>query len=155
MSLGRWLLTLGAAAIAGCGHATGGGEPLANRGPGAGAVALAEGDYACSLDEGGYRYPAYRCQVSRRGGQPWLEKVEGSVRFRGAVTGRGAGFAFDGTLYCPWGDCTEHVRTDFAADGAGGYRATVMTQSGPTTITLRHAARGAYGGAGYGGPPRY
>ena len=68
-------LALGAAALA-CQRA-GAPETLSNVAPvGAAHGPLALGDYACSLDEDGYRYPAFHCVVRDRGGREWLEKVE-------------------------------------------------------------------------------
>lgn len=136
-------------AAAACGHAREQPASLSNRAPaGAGPTA---GDYACRITEGGYDYPPFHCVVEPRAGRLHLEKVEGSVRFRGWITPQGDGFAFDGELYCPWGDCTERVQTVFAADRAGGYRGTMTSvQSGPTTVTLVYVA-GGFGGAGYGG----
>jgi hypothetical protein len=91
--------------------------------------------------------------IEARDGRPWLEKVEGSVRLRGRIEKQGDGFAFDGELYCPWGDCTEHVQTVFAADGAGGYRGALHSaQSGTIIVTMAYADRGGvYGGGAYGG----
>jgi hypothetical protein len=145
---------LGLASIvlaAACGHAREQPARLSNHAPGAEPGGLVAGDYACRIDEGGYRYPPFHCVVAARGDQVVLEKVEGSVRFRGTVTRHGDGFAFDGELYCPWGDCTEKVHSVFAADGGGAYHGTVTSlQSGPATVTLRYAP-GGYGGDGYGG----
>jgi hypothetical protein len=143
------LATFAAAALA-CGHAAERKEPLSNRAPAASGT-LTVGEYACRLDEGGYHYPPFRCVVSRRGSRTWLEKVGGSVRLRGWLTPHGDGFGFDGELFCPWGDCTEHVTAELASDGHGDWRATMSTaQAGPMTMTLAYA-QGGFGGAGYGG----
>ena len=138
------------AAALGCGHAAERREPLSNRVPTT-TGGLAVGDYACRLDEGGYHYPPFRCVVSRKGARTWLEKVGGSVRVRGWLTRQGDRYAFDGEMFCPWGDCTEHVTTELASDGRGGWRGTVTSsQSGPMTMTLSYDD-GALGGGGYGG----
>jgi hypothetical protein len=142
-----------AVALAACGHAPVEPQVLSNRAPGADRGGPPGGDYACRIDEGGYRYPPFRCVIASRGGRVTLEKVEGSVRFRGTVTPVADGFAFDGELYCPWGDCTERVHSVFAADGSGAYHATIESlQSGPARVTLRYTPRfHAIGGDGYGG----
>jgi hypothetical protein len=138
-----------------CGHAPAEPATMSNRAPGVATGTVPSGDYACRIDEGGYRYPPFHCIISARGGRTFLEKVEGSVRFRGTITARGDGFAFDGELYCPWGDCTEKVHSNFAADGPGAYHGTVDSlQSGPATVTLSYVPGGyaaGLGGDGYGG----
>jgi hypothetical protein len=153
--MSRFGLCAWAVIAAACGHAAGR-AALSNRPPVAPSADVATGDYACRLEEGGYQYPPFRCVVEARRGRTWFEKVEGSVRLRGWITRAPGGFAFDGELYCPWGDCTEHVHTLFAADRAGGYRGTVDSlQSGPITVTLSAVVPGTggqgYGGGGYGG----
>ena len=145
-----------AIALAACGHAGERAQPLSNHASAGAAGALAVGDYACRIEEGGYQYPPFHCVVARRPEGLWLEKVEGSVRFRGTVTAQGDGFAFDGEQYCPWGDCTERVHTVFAPVGGASYRGTMTSaQSGPSTVTLTFVPGGyggdGYGGAGYGG----
>jgi len=117
---------------------------------------LPDGDYACSLQNDGYQYRPFRCVVytAENGGQV-LEKVGGSQRFRGRVLPDGDGFRFDGTFYCPWGDCTEDVSGSFEPDGYGWYRGTIQGYSGrtsPIVVTLQHRPGGfTYGGATYGG----
>jgi hypothetical protein len=145
-------LALGAAALA-CGPRTGAPASLSNVAPAGRAPGpLTLGDYACSQAQGGYRYPAFHCVVQAREGRVWLEKVSGSQRFRGWVSATdGGGFAFDGEMYCPWGDCTEPMQAGFVPDGAGVYRARWIGRDGePDVITLRYTP-GGYGGAGYGG----
>jgi hypothetical protein len=116
------------------------------------------GEYLCSIQEGGYEYPPFRCIVGFEGGRGVLEKVEGSVRFRGVIASTAAGFRFDGEVYCPWGDCTEPVSAEFRSSGGGLYIANFATRrNGPAmTVVLepsRYAGYGGdyYGGYGYGG----
>src|SRR6188768_2047738 len=124
----RWLGGVGAAAaglvIAACivqqepapgglpANQTGGGPPGAEV---AGAGGLANGEYSCSIADSGYQYPPFRCVVySGEDGGQVLEKMGGSQRFRGRVLQDGGdGFRFDGTFYCPQGDCTENVSGSF------------------------------------------
>jgi hypothetical protein len=119
-----------------------------------GAAPLADGDYACQIRDGGYDYPPFRCVVRADGARTVLEKVEGSVRFRGVIAPTSAtSFRFDGELYCPWGDCTEPVRAEFRRAGAG-YAAVVQpadARRDPMYITLTTPVQAAYGGYGYGG----
>ena len=138
--------------LAACGHAPERPALLSNRAQ-VTAGGIAAGAYACRLDESGYAYPPFRCVVEARGTRTWLEKTEGSVRLRGWITKQGDGFAFDGELYCPWGDCTERVSTVFAADGAGGYRGALHSaQSGTIVVTMAYVSGAAgVGGDGYGG----
>jgi hypothetical protein len=134
--------------------------------PGADPVAaggLANGEYSCSIQDGGYQYPPFRCVVytGDSGGQV-LEKMGGSQRFRGHVLDEGDGFRFDGTFYCPMGDCTENVSGNFQRDGDGSYRGTLDFASArqtPVVVSLQQApggfgyGGGTYGGAGYAAPP--
>jgi hypothetical protein len=124
---------------------------------------LAEGDYSCSIEDSGYQYPPFRCIIYRAdNGGHVLEKVGGSQRFRGSVLPEGDGFRFDGTFYCPYGDCTENVSGTFAAAGSGMYRGSIQasnSQKAPITVSLQHTPGGfgyggvGYGGAGYAAPP--
>src|SRR5689334_6984958 len=83
------------------------GDPMAQSG-------LSPGDYVCTINESGYEYPPFRCVIANANGRMTLEKVEGSVRFRGVVAPGPEGFQFDGEVYCPFGDCTEPVHAVFA-----------------------------------------
>ena len=119
--------------------------------------ALANGDYACSISSGGYTYPPFRCVVytAENGGQV-LEKMGGSQRFRGRVLADGAGFRFDGTFYCPYGDCTEDVSGTFAGSGQpGSYQGTLQgatSKNPPLQVSIVYQAGGmGYGGVAYGG----
>ena len=131
----------------------GGGPPGAEP---AGDAGLANGEYSCSIADGGYQYPPFRCVVysGENGGQV-LEKMGGSQRFRGRVLQDGDGFRFDGTFYCPMGDCTENVTGSFARAGDGAYRGTLDFATGrqsPVVVSLQLAPGGfGYGGPGYGG----
>lgn len=138
----------------------GGGPPGADQ---AAAGGLANGDYSCSIESDGYQYPPFRCVVysGETGGQV-LEKMGGSQRFRGRVLEDGDGFRFDGTFYCPHGDCTENVSGMFAREADGMYRGTLQGEGGrmnPITVSLQLTPGGfgyggaAYGGAGYAAPP--
>lgn len=122
---------------------------------------LAPGDYACQIED----YPAFRCVVyNAEDGAMRLEKLEGSQRFRGRVFRAETGFDFEGTFFCPWGDCTEEVHASFRPQGDGAFRAQMGTRP-VQVVTLRHVPGGwtyggvsyggmGYGGIGYGGPLR-
>ena len=116
---------------------------------------LAEGDYACTIESGGYAYPPFRCVVYSGEDGQLLEKLGGSQRFRGRVSPEGSGFRFDGTFYCPWGDCTEEMSGSFEPIEQGWYRGTLQgaeMRSSPIVVTLQYTPGGfTYGGAGYGG----
>src|SRR5438874_7914237 len=100
------ILLFGAAIVA-CwsDRAPHGTTPLANRSeaPQRGLVGM----YACTITESSYRYPAFPCAIRQVRDHLVLSKLAGSVRFEGRVRPNGAGFRFDGRIYCPWGDCTE------------------------------------------------
>ncbi|HXT22431.1 MAG TPA: hypothetical protein VN923_16885 [Thermoanaerobaculia bacterium] len=138
-----------------------GGPPGAEQGAPAGG--LSNGEYSCSIEDSGYQYPPFRCVVySGENGAQVLEKMGGSQRFRGSVQQDGDGFRFDGTFYCPQGDCTENVSGSFARAGDGAYRGTLAFASArqtPVTVSLQLTpggmgyGGGTYGGATYAAPP--
>lgn len=115
------------------------------------------GDYNCRIQESGYEYPAFRCIIRPDGGRTVLEKIEGTVRFRGVIASTAGGFGFAGEVYCPWGDCTEPVRAQFRAAGGGIFIASFNARrAGPAmTVTLEpldgQDGGYSYGGYGYGG----
>lgn len=163
MALPRWLAI---AALVGCGPAR---RPagIENAPITDASAVIVPGVYTCAIREGDYDYQPFRCEVRARDGRTWLAKVEGSVQLGGEVRpARGGGFRFVGVRFCPWGDCTERVSSEFAPTG-DGYRGTIVSQqSGPSQVTLRFArpfddherddprivdALEGAGGAGYGG----
>lgn len=129
-----------------------------------GAGGLANGEYSCSIQDSGTQYPPFRCVVysGENGGQV-LEKMGGSQRFRGRVLQDGDGFRFDGTFYCPQGDCTENVSGSFTPASEGMYLGELQGASGrmsPVSISLQYLPGGSsygggtYGGARYAAPPQ-
>ena len=111
--------------------------------PAARAVRIRNGDYACSIESGGHQYPAFRCAMYRaEDGSQVLEKVGGSQRFRGRVMTEEVGFSFDGTFFCPDGDCTESVTGRFTPVGSARYRGTMQGRSGPLSVSLRYLPGG-------------
>jgi hypothetical protein len=126
-----------------------GGRPVAT------SASIRNGDYACSIASGGHRYPAFRCSIYRaEDGSQVLEKVGGSQRFRGRVVPQPSGFSFDGTFFCPDGDCTENVTARFTAAGAAAYRGVMQGRSGRLQVSLSYRPGGfTYGGARPATPP--
>jgi hypothetical protein len=109
---------------------------------------IRNGDYACSIESGGHRYQAYRCAVFHaEDGSQILEKVGGSQRFRGRVFPNGSGFAFDGTFFCPDGDCTENVTARFTPLSGAQYRGVMQGRSGALSVSLRYMPGGFTYGA--------
>ncbi|HEY5945181.1 MAG TPA: hypothetical protein VIV40_06805 [Kofleriaceae bacterium] len=112
-----------------------------------------EGDltaaYYCSIQDGGFKYPAYPCAVRKIDGHWMLAKLAGSQRFRGEVKPLGKGLSFDGEFYCPWGDCTQPLHGEFKPAGNGALRGTFRDAS--IVIVLQPAPDAAFGGATYGG----
>ena len=106
------------------------------------------GDYRCTITESGYEYPAFPCTIRQDGRHLVLAKLGGSVRFEGEVRPRGEGFAFDGQVYCPSGDCTEAVAGTFQP-AAGGALTGTLGQDRMVVQLVRASA--GFGGAGYGG----
>ena len=114
---------------------------------------LALGDYSCRITEQGYDYPPFRCIVRTDGNRTLVEKIEGSVRFRGIAVAARGGFELHGEVFCPWGDCTEPVRAVFHPVGGGSYVGEFPDRrQGPAmVVTLQPAGYGGYGGGSYGG----
>jgi hypothetical protein len=108
------------------------------------------GAYFCSIHMDRYRYPKYPCVIRKIDGRLMLAKLGGSVRFRGEVRPDGHGFAFDGELYCPWGDCSKPLHGVFQPTGHGTLLG-LFQDAGPTTVVLEPAPDSAFGGASYGG----
>lgn len=108
------------------------------------------GTFWCTLGDEGYEFDQYPCVIKKVRGKQMLAKLQGSQRFRGFVKPRGArSFAFEGELYCPWGDCTEPVQGTFKAMEGGGYQA--RFQSLRMTVKLMPGDFSAFGGSAYGG----
>ena len=125
-------------------------QPLENHGGGGGRSVV--GNYACAIEDAGYRYPAFRCVIRQAGGRLELVKLDGSQRFEGEVRQARGGLAFSGRFYCPFGDCTQELHGVFAADGAGGWKGMFTDARFIVWMTPAGQFGGAgYGGAGYGG----
>ncbi len=107
------------------------------------------GSYYCSIEDGGFRYPAYPCAIRKIEGRWMLAKLAGSQRFRGELTPLGDGFRFAGEFYCPWGDCTQGLHGELRPLGNGALRGTFRDSS--IVVVLEPAPDEAFGGASYGG----
>ena len=115
---------------------------------------LPNGDYSCSFRSGGYSYPPYTCVVFvGADGRQHLQKVRGSQRIRGTVQRNADGFDFQGTFYCPYGQCTQATSASFRAYDDGLFKGTLSP--GNVEVTLQFQP-GGFGGADYGyGGARY
>jgi len=137
--------------------------PLENHG---GAAPNLIGGYACAIEDSGYRYPPFRCEIKQEGARLVLVKLDGSQRFEGEVRQVGEGLQFAGQFYCPWGDCTQALHGVFKATSDGGMKGTFSdakfvvwmqpTGAGFGGVGYGGAAYGGdvYGGTTYGGPSR-
>ncbi len=116
-----------------------------------GNYAMPNGDYTCTISD----YPPFQCRVwIDDGGVQWVEKLQGSQRFRGKVMPTENGFSFDGTYYCPYGSCTENVRGEFTAYDDGLYKGNLRgSHITPVAFQFQPGGLGGsvYGGQGYGG----
>jgi hypothetical protein len=112
------------------------------------------GNYWCSIDDG-YQYPPFACKIRQvdKSTQLELVKLGGSQRFRGQVHAVGDGFTFDGTFYCPYGDCTQDLHGLFRAEASGAYRGEFRDATFSVQLVRASSALGgaSYGGASYGG----
>jgi hypothetical protein len=127
--------------------ATSRGGPVQDGGA-APASGVIPGNYSCTIED----YAPFRCVVfAGEDGALQLEKLEGSQRFRGRVFPADGGFDFEGTFFCPWGDCTQEVASQFREIAPGVFRGEMRTAN-VQVVTLRHVIGGwSYGGAAYGG----
>lgn len=108
------------------------------------------GTFWCTIGEGDYEYEQYPCVIKTVYGKQMLAKLSGSQRFRGFVKPAGPrNFAFDGEMYCPWGDCTEPMKGTFKAVAGGGFKGTFRAQR--ITVKLTPGDLSAFGGSAYGG----
>jgi len=114
------------------------------------------GAYSCTIAQGGYRYPPFPCAIREVDHKLVLAKLGGSVRFEGEVHPHGDGFRFEGEVYCPTGDCNEHVGAVFRPAGNQVLRAKLGSQGMLVELfRMNNAYAGdSYGGATYAGAPR-
>ena len=119
--------------------------PLENHG---GSAKPVTGGYACAIEDSGYRYPPFRCQIKQVSGRLVLVKLDGSQRFEGDVHESREGLEFSGQFYCPWGDCTQALHGVFKPTSDGGLKGTF---SDAKFIVWMQPTGAAYGGVGYGG----
>lgn len=104
---------------------------------GAGTAAPSDltGNYTCAftLVEGKdrYDYPAFPCVITARGVTLTLEKTAGSQRIRGPITPNEDGFDFDGSFFCPDGDCTSASSGHFTRTGPGVFRGVIRQVEQP------------------------
>ena len=153
-----------ALALAGCGGAAPpvdvGDRAIGNRG-GDDAARLI-GRYACQIEQGGWRYPLYACEIRSERGRLWLRKLEGQMLLDGEVTPDAAGgFAWRGQVRCTWTTtCAGAVAQTFTTlPGGVGYEAALpaydmgggalMPAMVVTIVTEAHAV--GQGGVRYGG----
>lgn len=127
-----WLLLLLSVVFLPGTEARAGSSPTPSGSGGTGLV----GTYKCTFTQGEYSYPPFRCSISRRGAVLWLEKRTGSQRIRGEVTPTADGFRFSGTFFCPYGDCTRPVSSDFHSSSPRDCSGTLDDGPPPTMVRL-------------------
>lgn len=153
--------------VIGCGGAKGPGA-VDNRGGGGGGAAWI-GHHACSIEQGGWRYTLYACDIRDEGGTLVLEKTEGQMRLRGTIAPDAqGGFTWKGEVWCTYTDeCKGPVEATFVATDGGGWEAHVPAYPmatgdtmAPMVVTIVPEATvlaaggkryGAYGEAGWEG----
>ena len=93
------------------------------------------GEYSCSftLDQGKERieYPSFLCVIKGKKNSLQLDKTSGSQRIRGAITITEAGFSFEGTFFCPYGDCQSRAFGDFIRLRPGVFRGVINQSERP------------------------
>ncbi|BDU39160.1 DUF4893 domain-containing protein [Vibrio nigripulchritudo] len=97
------------------------------------------GNYACAFTQYSgdetYAYPDFKCKIIEKDGVLTLEKLSGSQRIKGVVTPTATGFEFEGTYFCPWGDCTHDVYGEFQTQKKGEFAGSVHRSTDPSDFT--------------------
>ena len=118
-------------------------------------IATIDGAYWCSINDNGFSYPPYPCTIQNVDHKLVLAKLGGSQRFEGKLEPAGGGFGFDGTFFCPYGDCSQPLHGTFVSSEGGlvgTFRdSTIIVRM--TAVQLGAASHDStlYGGASYGG----
>lgn len=96
------------------------------------------GKYACTFTQDGYTYDPFTCVIKKVDQDLILEKVSGSQRIKGSIQLTKSGFDFEGSYFCPYGDCTSPARGQFKKLSEGKYEGPVYTEdsTSPTLVNL-------------------
>jgi hypothetical protein len=119
------------------------------------------GRYACQIEQNGYRYSLYQCDIRSDHGRLRLTKLEGQMRFDGEIVPDAeGGFTWRGDVTCTYDDgCRGSVTAGFIAiEGGGGWESQIgphdMRGGGtmsPMVVTIiSESAASAAGGVRYG-----
>jgi len=84
------------------------------------------GQWTCSFTSGDYTYPPMPCSIRKKNGKLYLEKHRGSQRIRGYVSPKGEGITFNGTYFCPLGDCTGPAKGTFTKRSETRWKGTLQ-----------------------------
>jgi hypothetical protein len=93
------------------------------------------GKYACTFTQDGYTYDPFTCVIKKVDQDLILEKISGSQRIKGKIQLTAEGFEFDGSYFCPYGDCTSPAKGKFTQVSASVYEGPVNTEN-PASETL-------------------
>ena len=145
------VLAAGLAAASGCATSTAASPPhkkLVDNLPDARSLdgrraALPDGQYTCTIQESGTKYPSFPCAVVTSNGKVHLEKVAGSPEVHGAITLNDLGFHFEGVLLCPSDSCLRPVAADFLLQDERHYVGEIHTAKGTIHFDLRYRPGGA------------
>jgi hypothetical protein len=107
-------------------------------------AALPDGQYTCTIQESGTKYPSFPCAVVTSNGKVRLEKVAGAPQVHGAITLNDLGFHFEGVLLCPSDACLRPVAADFLLQqDERHYVGEIRTATGVIHFDLRYRPGGA------------
>ena len=84
------------------------------------------GKYSCTFTQDDYTYSPFPCVISQTEEGIQLEKLAGSQRIKGLVDITENGFDFNGSYFCPFGDCTAEATGHFEKTDRG-FKGTVKT----------------------------
>jgi len=84
------------------------------------------GKYSCTFTQDGDTYNPFPCVISQTEEGIQLEKLAGSQRIKGLVNITDNGFDFNGSYFCPFGDCTADATGHFEKIDRG-FKGTVKT----------------------------
>lgn len=94
------------------------------------------GKYACTFTQEGYTYDPFTCVIKKVDEDLVLEKISGSQRIKGKIQLTADGFEFEGTYFCPYGDCTSPAKGKFKQLSTGKFEGPVYTEESSTSHTL-------------------
>lgn len=93
------------------------------------------GKYSCTFTQEGYTYDPFTCVIKKVDQDLVLEKISGSQRIKGKIQLTAEGFEFEGTYFCPYGDCTSSTKGKFTQLSASVFEGPIYSEN-PASETI-------------------